>query len=41
MPYAQILQSKRPFLGWGRRDQKELASEAEQFIARLTTGALR
>ena len=41
VPYGQIIQSRRTFLGWGRRDQKELATEAEQFIARLTTGALR
>ena len=42
VPYGQIIQSKRPFLGWGRRDQKELAAEAEQqFLARLATGALR
>ena len=41
VPYGQIIQSKRPFLGWGKRDQRELAAEAEQFIARLTTGALR
>ena len=41
VPYAQIIQSKRQFLGWSKRDQGELAADAEQFIARLTTGALR
>ena len=34
VPYSQIIQSKRPFLGWGRRDQKELAETAERFLAR-------
>ena len=33
VPYGRIIQSKRPFLGWGKRDQKELAAEAGRLLA--------
>ena len=34
VPYGQIIQRNRPFLGWGKRDQSELAETAERFLAR-------
>ena len=33
-PYAQRIQRNRPFLGWGKRDQSELAETAERLLAR-------
>lgn len=33
-PYAGIVQKTRPFLGWSRRDQGELAATAERFLDR-------
>lgn len=34
VPYGQIIQRSRPFLGWGKRDQGELAETAERLLAR-------
>ena len=34
VPYGQIIQHSRPFLGWSRRNQGELAKTAETFLER-------
>lgn len=40
-PYASFVGARRPFLGFGERDESELTATADRFLGRFVGGALR